>query len=104
MDDAAILSAQMSAVGFPGCGCQIDQHFSSRGCGAPESLRLIGRRAAAECAHVERRQLGVCHYQMNEVRRSVKLFGDDLRERRSNVLTHLGLAGVYSDLAVFADV
>ena len=34
----------------------------------------------------------------------MKLFGDDLRERRADVLADLGLAGVDGDLAVFADV
>ena len=86
--------ARASTVGLPGFGRQVDQHLASRGGGAPQPLRHIRRGAAAECAHVERSQLRVGHHQANRVRRGVELFGDDLRQRRADVLADLGLAGV----------
>ena len=104
MDDAAACRFEQRTIRLPGVGRQVDQHLASRGSRAPQSLRHIRCGAAAESPHVIWRQLRVGHHHVNRLRRNVKLFGNDLCERRADVLTDLGLSRVDADLAVFADV
>ncbi len=104
MDDAAARRFEQPAIDLPGLGRQVNQHLASRGRRAPQTLRHIRCGTAAERPHVERRQLRVGHHHADRFRRSVQLFGNDLRERCADVLTNLGLARENADLAVFADV
>ena len=102
--DGAIRGRQERAVGLPGFGGEVDQASRERRRRFAAAAGHIRSGAAAERAHVERGQLRVGHDQANRARRGVQLFGDDLSQRRADVLADLGLARVNGDLAVFANV
>src|SRR5437879_6204441 len=91
-------------VGLPLLGGEIDEELAGRGGDYPQ---LWGHRrggAAAKRAHVEGGQPGVGHHQLNGRDRGSQLLRHDLGEGGADVLPHLYLARVDSDLAVLADV
>ena len=86
------------------CAARSIEHLARRR-GGPADLRPHARRGhAAQRSHIERRERGVAHHQIDGSRRHVQFFGRGLGQRGARVLPHLHLAGVDRDRAVFADV
>src|SRR5207245_6891476 len=61
-------------------------------------------RAASECAHVIRSQVGVSHDQAHGRKGNTKLFRKLLTERGANVLSDFDLSSESRDFSVFIDV
>src|SRR5690606_1959893 len=59
-------------------------------------------RPATECAHIVRSEGGVAHNHLDGFERNRQLFRDNLRERRTNILTNLHLSGVYRYVVILA--
>src|SRR5271167_2001763 len=102
--DSSVDRHQPRTFSLPVVGCQIDQHLTGGGSGAPY-LRAHNRcTAAAKCSHVEWREVRVTHNHADSVRWYAQFFRHSLGERRSRVLSHLYLARVDGYHAVLPDV
>jgi hypothetical protein len=102
--DLAVRGHEVRPLGAHPSGRQVDQHLARRR-GRLAQLRAHGRRRpAAERPGVVGGAVGVAHHEADRGGRCAQLLGDDLRQRRPGVLSHLHFAGVHGDGAVLADV
>jgi hypothetical protein len=104
LHDLAALDFQRGRVDAPLRARQLLQQLARDGRGLPQLRRHVRRRAAAERAHVEGREVGVAHDEADRRERRVKLLRDGLRQRRARVLAELDLAGEDGDGPVLRDV
>ena len=103
-DDFAVGRLERRATGLPLPCRLIDQHLARRRRG-PRDLRCHGRRRArSERPLIERRQIGVRHDERHCLERHAQLIGDDLCQRRPDVLTDFDFARVGRDAPTGIDV
>ena len=104
IDRLAIARRLRRASSAPG----FDQRHAAGGAGAPHRVEVHHRRPAAAGDRRAEHRVVVFRIVADQVDAhvapgSAQLFGDDLRHRAGDVLTHVGLADIDGDEAVFAD-
>ena len=103
--DLAVGDGERVALDLALLGGQVEQHLAGGGGGAAQLAR---HRAASSGCRTCRRRTGTSAVSAITMRidfsGDAQFLGDDLRERRADVLADLDLAGVDGDRAVLADV
>ena len=104
IDDAPVLDRQAGPINAPLSGRQIQQELARRHRDSPQLQRHNRRRVAPEGPGIIGGQVGIAHDHRDRRKRNLQLLGDNLSQRRADILTHLDLAGENGYSTVGADV
>ncbi len=104
MRDLALRQVQSVAFDAGVLGGQVEEHLARSSSSTAQLRRHAGRGAAAGGPAVHGRAIGVGHHELHGINADAQLFGHGLTERRADVLTHFGLAGVGGHLSGLVNV